>query len=210
MGRNLKIFTINPKNPEPGLITRAVEIAGKAVPFIFPTDTVYGIGIAVVSDSSLEPLYAIKERDWDKAIPWLVSGVRDLEIYGAEVPDYALKLAEKHWPGALTLIVKASDAVPEKFRATDGSIALRVPNCKIALAMIEELGAPLATSSANLQGKEPPRCFRAIDTALMRQVELVIDGGECPKWLSSTIVSCLGEEPQIVRLGALSEAELRQ
>ena len=105
-------MSISQQNPEPELIQQAAAIARKAVPVIFPTDTVYGIGIAAFKDSSLEPLYAIKERDRDKAIPWLVSGMRDLEIYGTEVPDYALKLATEHWPGALTLIIKASDAVP--------------------------------------------------------------------------------------------------
>ena len=208
MSRNPRVLAINPQNPEPNLVRQAAEIARKAVPVLFPTDTVYGIGIAAFKDSSLEPLYVIKERDRDKAIPWLVSGVQDLQAYGVEVPDYAIRLAEKHWPGALTLIVKASDAVPGKFRAQDGSIALRAPDCPIALALIEELDVPLATSSANLQGQEPPTCFEAISAVLLRQVELAIDGGECLQKLSSTIVSCLGDEPQIVRLGALSLAEL--
>jgi len=203
------ILTVNPLDPEPELIKQAAEHACRKIPIIFPTDTVYGIGIAARNDCSLEALYDVKGRDRDKAIPWLVENVNDLNKYGVDVPEFAVLLAKSHWPGALTLIVKASAAVPVQFRAQDGSIALRAPDCPITLALIEELGVPLATSSANFQGKEPPISFETIDDALLDKVELVIDGGACQKKEASTIVSCLGNVPVIVRQGAIPSIVVR-
>jgi len=208
MSKAVRVLTINPHEPEHDLIKQAAEIAGNSAPLVFPTDTVYGIGVAVKDAEALNALYQIKERDPDKAIPWLVLSVKDLGVYGAEVPDYAYRLAEKHWPGALTLIVKASAAVPEEFRAYDGSIALRAPDCPIALELIRELGVPLAASSANKQGHEPPIFLEDVDADLIEAVELAIDGGVCEKKYASTIVSCLEEKPQIIRQGAITREEL--
>ena len=92
---------------------------GEAV--IFPTETVYGLGVSVEAAASPEALYDLKERDRGKPVSWLVGGVDDLDRYGAHVPDLARRLARAYWPGPLTLIVEASDAVPAAFREHLGS-----------------------------------------------------------------------------------------
>ena len=201
---SMKVLHIDAFCPEPQLIQEAAEIALQGVPIILPTDTVYGIGVAVLESSSPEGIYAIKQRDLDKAIPWLVADSQALELYGKDLPSYARDLAQRHWPGALTLIVRASDKVPPAFRAEDGSIALRAPACPVALALISEMGVPLATSSANLQGNEPAQSFETLDGELKRRVGLVIDGGECPAKLASTIVSCMDEAPRMLREGPVA------
>lgn len=179
---------------------------GKAA--IFPTDTVYGIGVAVLRGATPESIYSIKGRDSDKAIPWLVGSALALEDYAVDVPEYAYELARRFWPGALTLIVKASAAVPATFRAQDGTIALRVPDNPIACALIEQLGVPIATSSANLQGNQPATSIESLDSGLLGADIPVVDGGSTPGPVPSTIVSCLGERPEILREGVLSEHEI--
>ena len=99
---------------------------GEAV--IFPTETVYGLGVSVEAAASPEALYDLKERDRGKPVSWLVGGVDDLDRYGAHVPDLARRLARAYWPGPLTLIVEAGDAVPAAFRSAAGSIGLRMPD----------------------------------------------------------------------------------
>ena len=121
---------------------------GEAV--IFPTETVYGLGVSVEAAASPEALYDLKERDRGKPVSWLVGGVDDLDRYGAHVPDLARRLARAYWPGPLTLIVEASDAVPAAFRSAAGSIGLRMPDNDTALELIEAVGCPLATTSANI------------------------------------------------------------
>ena len=128
-------------------------------PVIFPTETVYGLGVSVEAAASPEALYDLKERDRGKPVSWLVGGVDDLDRYGAHVPDLARRLARAYWPGPLTLIVEAGDAVPAAFRSAAGSIGLRMPDNDTALELIEAVGCPLATTSANISGLQAPGAF---------------------------------------------------
>ena len=130
----------------------AALTAGKSV--VFPTDTVYGIGIAVGLACSPEAIFIDKRRDPDKAIPWLVGSPAALTRYGRDVSQLAHDMVSQFWPGPLTLVVKAGDNVPEAFRGANDTIALRMPNDSVALELIERVGFPLATSSANFQRKE--------------------------------------------------------
>ena len=203
-----EIIKIDPDSPEPDLIGRAAAVARTGAPIIFPTDTVYGIGIAALPGNLPDALYEAKQRNLDKAIPWLVADADALDVYAHDVPEYARMMAKRHWPGALTLIVKASKRVAGEFRADDGSIALRAPASQITLELIRELGVPLVTTSANMQGQPPAISVETLDDELAKQVKLVIDGGECTEKVASTIVSCLGDEPIIIRQGAITEEGL--
>jgi L-threonylcarbamoyladenylate synthase len=199
----MEILYINPRHPQAELIARAAEVLRSGLPLVFPTDTVYGLGLAVFEQGSLEALFALKRREPSKAIPWLISDVAALEKYAKDLPPWALGLAREHWPGALTLVVRASDAAPAHFVASDGSLALRVPAHPIPLALIEALGQPLATTSANLHGAPAARALAELDPALAAQLSLALDGGPTPGSQPSTLVSCLGEAPVVLREAAL-------
>lgn len=201
----MQVLKIDPHSPQPEVIAQAARFAQEGNALIFPTDTVYGIGVAALDTGCPQAIYAIKDRDRDKAIPWLVQGTQALEVYGRDIPTYAWELAELFWPGALTLIVKASPRVPRAFQAQDGSIALRAPASPVALALIARVGVPLATSSANRQGGEPAISLESIDPTLTQRVSLALDGGVCPLKTSSTVVSCINADPLILRPGALAQ-----
>ena len=177
---------------------------GEAV--IFPTETVYGLGVSVEAAASPEALYDLKERDRGKPVSWLVGGVD-----GAHVPDLARRLARAYWPGPLTLIVEASDAVPAAFRSAAGSIGLRMPDNDTALELIEAVGCPLATTSANISGLQAPGSFDALDPRLAARVGVVMaddrDGDK--SGIASTVVDCTVDPPRIVRAGAVTEAHIR-
>ena len=185
----------------------AALAAGQAV--VFPTDTVYGMGVAVGLSPSPQAIFQAKRRDADKAIPWLVGNKGALSLYGRDVSQLAIDMAGQFWPGPLTLIVKAADNVPAAFRAQDGTIALRMPNDPVALALVERVGFPLATSSANFQGAKPPKTQRDIDPDFAAQVSVVL-GDDVPRsGVSSTIVDCTQEHPQILRAGAITAADFK-
>ena len=131
-------------------VTNAAAVLRAGGAAVFPTDTVYGLGVAVGSCASPQQLFAIKRRDEGKPVAWLVGGVHDLDAYGKDVPAWARTAAKKHWPGALTLIVRASNAVPVAFQSAQGTIGLRMPNSDVALDLIRAVGTPLATTSANI------------------------------------------------------------
>ena len=164
-----------------------------------------GAGTAVAS--AADPLegnsYGLKGRDRGKPVAWLVGMAGDLQVYGHHAPAYALELAERFWPGPLTLVVHASDAVPAPFRSGEGTIGLRMPDSAVALALIDAVGCPVATTSANLSGHDPAACSGDVDAALASQVPVVGDGSGRPSGVSSTVVLCTGPEPRVLRQGSV-------
>lgn len=172
---------------------------------VFPTDTVFGLGVSVKHADAPDALYEIKQRDERKPVAWLVSSVDDLERYGKAVPPFAYALARTFWPGPLTIIVKASDEVPAAFRSAEGTIGLRMPANPTAHGLIEKLGCPIATTSANLSGQRTATSFDDIDEAVLKQVAAAINDNEEKSGIASTIVNCSsGEHPVLTREGAIT------
>ena len=181
---------------------------GKAV--IFPTETVYGLGVSVEAAAGPDVLYDLKERDRGKPISWLVAGCDDLDRYGVRVPDLARRLARAYWPGPLTLIVEASEAVPAAYSSATGSIGLRMPDSAAALSLIEAAGCPLATTSANLSGEAAPGAADALDPQLAARVCVVLvdDADDDKSGVASTVVDCTGDVPRILREGAVTQGDI--
>ena len=143
---------------------RALAV-GNAV--VFPTDTVFGLGVSVSAAPGPQLLYDLKRRDAGKPVAWLVEGPEALDVYGRDVPAYARRLAETFWPGGLTLVVRASDAVPAAFQSPAGTIGLRMPASEAALGLIRAAGCPLAVTSANLSGAADTARAEDLDRALV-------------------------------------------
>lgn len=187
----------------------ALEALREGKPVVFPTDTLYGLGVSVRDAKSPEILYEIKNRPQRKPVAWLVSGVDDLRRYGSCVPEYVFALARIFWPGPLTIVVQASDEVPEAFRSDQDTIGLRCPAGDTALELIAELGCPIATTSANLSGHKPPMSADQLDPKLTDQVAVVLcDQGE-KSGVASTIVDCSQGHPVLLREGSISIEEIR-
>ena len=200
MGRVVKL---HPKAPEVDRIDLASECLRRGGVVVFPTDSVYGIGcLARPGNPAHRRIFEIKQRPASMKLPWLVEGVDDLLRFGADVPDWATELAEKHWPGALTLVVKASPEVGEEYRAQDATIALRAPGSVFVRYLAFTLG-PLATTSANVHGKDAATTGADIDPALIEAADLTFDAGAAPIGVPSTIVDCTGDAPRILRQGAI-------
>ncbi len=180
-------------------------------PAIFPTDTVYGLGVAVSAAQSPEILYDLKRREARKPIAWLVGSSQDLTRFGKHVPEFAQVLARTFWPGSLTLIVNASEVVPQAFRSQEGTIGLRMPASDTVLELIAQVGCPLATTSANLSGATAPRALAEIDAELAKNVAAVLaDADDSTKsGVASTVIDCTGDHPHIVREGAITLADIR-
>ena len=190
-------------------VTNAADVLRAGGTAVFPTDTVYGLGVAVKSCASPQQLFAIKRRDEGKPVAWLVGGVHDLDVYGKDVPAWARTAAKKHWPGALTLIVRASNAVPVAFQSAEGTIGLRMPNSDVALDLIRAVGAPLATTSANISGAPAPSRDAQLDAELLKQADAVVRGIDCVggEGVASTVVDCTGEHPVVLRQGSITITE---
>ena len=171
-------------------------VAGKAA--VVPTDTLYGIAVCPLYAPSPGVLYERKGRPSDKPVAWLVGSLSDLDVYGRDVADYARRLAAAYWPGALTVIVPASDAVPPAYRSAAGTIGLRMPASSTALAIINEVG-PLATSSANRAGSQPPQSIDDVDSDLLSEVAAFVRSDEQASGIASKVIDATGDALVIVR-----------
>lgn len=180
-----------------------VQALAEGKPAIFPTDTVYGLGVAVNAAKSPQILYELKERDEGKPVAWLIGEVADITRYGKKVPDYALELAQTYFPGGLTLVVQAAEEVPVSFQGKDGTIGLRMPDYPLTLDLIKQVGAPLATTSANISGEPATSCFKDISPQLLKKVEAALQADPAKIAPASTVVDCTGTRPQVLRQGAI-------
>lgn len=188
----------------------ALRALRRGEPVIFPTDTLFGLGVSVKHASSPDVLYSIKQRDAKKPVAWLVGSVEDLERYGKMIPDFALVLARTFWPGPLTIIVRASDEVPTAFRSAEDTIGLRMPANETARGLIQELGCPIATTSANLSGQKNAVAFDAIDPQVLVAVGAAVNDDEVKSGIASTIVDCSsGDHPLLTREGAITVADIQ-
>lgn len=173
---------------------------GKAI--LLPTDTVYGLGVAVGYADSPQVIYDLKQRDQGKPVAWLVESPEALDIYGVNVPEYARKLVKRYWPGGLTVIVEASEVVPPAFRSANGTVGLRMPANDAALRLIRVVG-PIATSSANASGQSAPCTVGELDPALRESVAAVVEEDEPGSGLASTVIDCSGGEITVIRQGGI-------
>jgi L-threonylcarbamoyladenylate synthase len=188
---------------------------------VLPTDTVYGIAANAFSHKGVESLLNAKGRTAQSPPPVLISSVAQLDALTEFVPEIARKLAATFWPGALTIILKAQPSLQWNLGETKGTVALRMPDHKIALALLEETG-PLAVSSANLTGEPAATTCQQAEAYLGKSVQVYLDSGPSPKGEASTILDLTniteklvdGElvtegKVKIVRLGALKKAKLK-
>lgn len=184
-------------------LSAAIEALRMGNPVVFPTDTVYGVGVSVEHAASPQVLYDLKHRAAGKPVAWLVGGPEALDDFGRNVPDAARDLVRAHWPGALTVIVEASDAVPEAFRSAQGSIGLRMPASDVALALIRGVGCPIATTSANVSGAGDSCNVEDLPQSLVQSVPVVVAGDLSGSGTASTVVDCSSGALVVLRQGAI-------
>jgi len=165
----------------------AKNSVGKKELVVFPTDTVYGIACDAFSHEAVEKLLEAKGRDRQSPPPVLIGNVSALAGLAQDIPQLAHKLAATFWPGALTMILKAQPSLTWDLGDTKGTVALRMPDHKIALALLQETG-PLAVSSANISGQPAATTCQQAEAALGSKVKIYLDGGSSPKGEASTIV----------------------
>ncbi len=195
--------TLRTKDPAAcaGLL-RAGELAG------VPTETVYGLAGNGLDTSAVEKIYAVKGRPAVKPLSLLVSGPEALSRWCRAVPAGARALAEKFWPGPLTLVLPAAEAVPSLVRAGGNTVGLRCPAHPDTLALLKMLDFPLAAPSANPSGAESPKTAADVLRYFDGKIAAVLDGGPCTLGRESTLFDMSQTPYRVLRQGALSEADI--
>ncbi len=168
-----------------------------------PTDTLYGLAANASNPVAIERVFAIKERPEGLALPVLLSGPDQLEQVVDEVPPQLQAVAEAFWPGAMTLIVKRNDFLPPRLTAGHPTVAVRVPDHPVPRELARRLGRPITGTSANISGAADPMTVPELRAQVGDRVDLLVTEGPAPAGTASTIVDLSGDEPRLVRAGAV-------
>lgn len=184
----------------------AALAAGRLV--VFPTETVYGLGVDALRVEAVERLVAVRGREGGKPILVLVRDLAMMETVAAEVTPAVRRLAARFWPGPLTLVVPARPGLPPPLTAGTATIGVRVPGHALAAALVAGLGRPVTAPSANPAGAAPPRRLVEARAYFGEGVAVYVDGGELPGG-ASTVAAVEGERLRVVRPGPVDEAALR-
>jgi L-threonylcarbamoyladenylate synthase len=187
-------------------IPRALTALSAGSLVAFPTDTVYGVGALAFDGKAIESIYTAKDRPIEKAIPVLISDLSELEKVATDIPEIAFKLASRFWPGPLTILVPKRADLPESVSASP-TVGVRVPDHEVARALLRAAG-PMAVTSANISGAQSPVRAEEVYEQLGGRILLIIDGGQTPGGVPSTLVDGTTPEIRILREGPLQLGDL--
>ena len=192
------------------IIAKAAAIIRDGGLVAFPTETVYGLGADAMQASAAKKIYEAKGRPSDNPLIVHIADVSALRNLTDEVPGKAVKLAKAFWPGPLTMIVKKSAAVPYETTGGMDTVAVRMPNHPIALALIAASGTYIAAPSANTSGRPSPTAAEHVMTDLNEKIPLILDGGSVGIGIESTIIDLTEETPMILRPGYITQEMLQE
>lgn len=195
---------------DPTSIAEAVNVLALGGIVAFPTDTVYGIGADSRQPQAIARLYEIKRRPSSRPIPILLARSEGLRSVARDIPESAWRLAERFWPGALSLVVHCAPSIPPVLTAGGTTVAVRVPDHPVVRALIEGLSAPLAGTSANTSGLPSPVTARDVLAQLGGRIAALLDGGACAGGKPSTIVDLTTTPFRILRRGPVSGDQIRE
>jgi L-threonylcarbamoyladenylate synthase len=196
----------DPDSREAGLAA-AVTAVRRGQLIVLPTDTVYGIGVDAFDADGVQRLLDAKGRGRDMPPPVLISSDTTLEALATDLPEWATGLVAEYWPGPLTIVCRQQPSLRWDLGETRGTVAVRMPDDEAALELLGRTG-PLAVSSANNTGHPAATNADDAEDMLGWAVEVVLDGGPSAGSVASTIVDCTGDQPRILREGAIGHWEL--
>ena len=189
-------------------IARAGAIIASGGLVAVPTETVYGLAGNGLDEAAVEKIYEVKGRPAQKPLSLMVPGAEALASYGEDVPPGAYILAERFWPGPVTIVMKAKDGIPKVVLAGGETVGLRCPDQPQTLELLKTCGVPLAAPSANPSGAESPKSAEEVRAYFDGKIEGVLDGGACGIGRESTLVDMTVSPYKILREGAVPEAEI--
>jgi tRNA threonylcarbamoyl adenosine modification protein (Sua5/YciO/YrdC/YwlC family) len=193
------IITINPKNPQVRLIRKVVDVLLQGGVIVCPTDTIYGVGCDLFNPEAIQRIHRLKKMDGKKPLSFICSDLKDISRY-AYVSNYAYKAMKRLLPGPYTFILKATKLVPKIAQTKQNTVGIRIPDNKICLALVKELGHPTISTSVSKPDEELYNDPAEIEERFGKRLDLVIDGGVIVAEHSS-MIDLTGDLPKVIRVG---------
>ena len=194
------LLQINPLHPQPRQIAQVVECLKRDGIIAYPTDTTYGLGCSIFNKKGLERIYQLKQRDKRKPFSFICADLSEVSRY-ARLTNHAFKIMKRYLPGPYTFVLEASREVPDLLLTKQKTVGIRIPDNTICLSIVQGLGAPLVTTSANLSGEDPVGDPLEINRQFGHALDLVVDGGLLTTDVSS-VISLIDNQPELLREGA--------
>ena len=196
---------------DPATVTQAAEIIRAGGLVAIPTETVYGLGANAMDEEAVAKIFLAKGRPQDNPLIIHISCAEELTRYCHDIPEAAWLLAERFWPGPLTMVLPVKPCVPKRTTAGLSTVAVRCPKTQVTRELIRAAGVPIAAPSANLSGKPSTTTAAHVlhDYGTGGRIDAIIDGGPCEVGVESTIVDLTGEKPRLLRPGGITPEELR-
>ncbi|MEQ1545913.1 L-threonylcarbamoyladenylate synthase [Methyloglobulus sp.] len=199
---------MKPVTADQAAINQAADLLRQGRLVALPTETVYGLGADAKNPEAVKRIFAAKGRPADHPLIVHIPDKAALTDWAIEIPEIAWKLAERFWPGPLTIVLKKHPDVPMEVTGGQNTVALRVPNHPVVLAVLTEFGGGIAAPSANRFCRISPTQASHVEEELGDKVDMILDGGACEVGLESTIVDLSGDQPRLLRPGQLSKTEI--
>jgi L-threonylcarbamoyladenylate synthase len=199
---------VNPDQPDAQTIAQAAAVIQGGGLVAFPTETVYGLGADAMQEQAIQRIFAAKGRPADNPLIVHISNREMLALVATDVSDKAEALIGKYWPGPLTLVLKRKPEVAPSVSAGLPTVAVRMPNNAIALALIRAAGTPIAAPSANRSGRPSPTSARHVALDLEGRIDMILDGGTTRIGIESTVLDMTGDVPMILRPGWITEEQI--
>lgn len=205
-----KIIKIDESNIDKDLINAAVDVIKNSGLVAFPTETVYGLGANGLDEKAIKKIFLAKGRPQDNPLILHVHSIEQVKELVKEIPEIAKNCMKEFWPGPLTILLPKSDKVPNVITAGLNTVAIRMPENKIALELIRTSKVPIAAPSANISGRPSPTSAKHVIEDMMGKIDMIIDGGDTGIGLESTVVDLSGNIPMILRPGGVTKEELQK
>ncbi|MEN6485013.1 MAG: L-threonylcarbamoyladenylate synthase [Syntrophobacteraceae bacterium] len=195
------ILEVNPKHPEPRKIKKIVEVLANGGIIAYPTDTYYGIGCDLLNKQSIERIYHLKRRSTQQPFSFICSDLKNISEY-AQVTNYAYKTMKRLLPGPYTFILEGSRLVPKIMLTKRQTVGIRVPDNEISLAIVQEFGHPIiSTSATDPESNVSLETPQEIRDVLGHAVDLIVDGGAV-QGKPSSVISLIDDTPEVLRVGS--------
>lgn len=204
-----EVYKVDPMNPDRSVIKRAAEVIRGGGLVAFPTETVYGLAADALNAEAVKKIFVAKGRPRDNPLIVHIADVGDVQRLAEKVPREAEALIKRFFPGPLTIVLEKKPIVPDETTANLNTLAVRMPDHKVALSLIREARTPIAAPSANTAGRPSPTKAQHVLDDLYGKVDVIIDGGETRYGLESTVVDLTVSPPQILRPGVITFEMLR-
>jgi L-threonylcarbamoyladenylate synthase len=203
-----QVLRIDGRRPDESVIAEAASILQTGGVVAYPTETFYGLGADGRNEDAIKKIFLIKGRRFKNPISVIICDAGDVRDLAEAIPKLALRLMEQFWPGALTIVFKASPNLSRLLTAGTGKIGIRLSSHPVATALARKLGHPITATSANLSGRHECTSADEVIQGIGDRIDAVMDGGQTPGGLGSTIVDVTTDPPAILREGVISKHKL--